>query len=213
LFFLFILVRVVWAERPKEPVNITGERMEVLRRGEVTRFFGNVRLVKGKDVITSDMMEHYEKKNYVVGRGNVHVMAYPEEFVRLEAFSDKLTYNVESEKTILTGNPRVMRIDEENAESRFKMQAQVINLFRKESTVHAEGDARVEAREMVATADLVDYDYETRKIILSGGSPHIYQDNQDVRGDYSAQVITIFTDEQTVVMEGNVKASIYPKAR
>ncbi len=213
MFFLLILVRVVCAERPKEPVNITGERMEILRKGEVTRFFGNVKLLKGKDVITSDMMEHYEKKYYVVGRGNVHVMAYPEKSVRLEAFSDKLTYNIESEKSILTGNPQVVRIDEENAESRFKVQAQVINLFGKEKTIHAEGNARVETREMAATADLLDYDYETRKVILSGGSPHIYQDNQHVRGDYSAQIITIFTDEQTVAMEGNVKASIYPKTR
>jgi len=213
LFFLFILVSAVRAEKPKQPVNITGERMEVLRRGEITRFLGNVKLVKGKDVITSDIMEHYEKKNYVVGKGNVHIMAFPEESVKLEAFSDKLTYNVNSEKSILTGNPELIRIDEENPESRFKMEAEIIELFGKEKTIHAEGDARVETSEMAATAKLLDYDYETKKIILSGGSPHVYQDNQHVRGDYSAEVITIFMEEQRVVMEGKVKASIYPKNR
>ena len=56
LFLPFIFVSAVFAERPKQPVNITGERMEVLRRGEITRFLGNVKLVRKKDVITSDIM-------------------------------------------------------------------------------------------------------------------------------------------------------------
>lgn len=43
-------------------MNITGERMEVLERGEITRFLGNVKLVRDRDIITSDIMEHYEKK-------------------------------------------------------------------------------------------------------------------------------------------------------
>jgi len=210
---LLIFVNTVGAESPKEPTNITGERMEVLRRGEVTRFLGNVKFIRGGDVVTSDVMEHYEKKNYVVGKGNVHLTAYPEESVKLEAFSEQLTYDLESRKSILTGDPELIQIDEENPENKVKVEGEVIEVLGKEKTVHAEGDARVETAEMTATAKLLDYNYETRKIILAGNSPHIYQDDQHVRGDYWAEVITIFIDEERVIMEGNVKASIYPKSR
>jgi lipopolysaccharide transport protein LptA len=104
LFLPVIFVSGVVAESPKQTVNITGERMEVLGRREITRFLGNVRLVKGKDLVTSDIMEHSKKKNYIIGKGNVHLTAYPEGSIRLEAFSDQLTYDVDKKKSILTGN-------------------------------------------------------------------------------------------------------------
>lgn len=213
LFLPLIFAGTVFAEKPRQLVNITGERMEVLRRGEITRFLGNVKLVRGKDIITCDIMEHYNEKNYVVGKGNVRLTSYPEESIRMEAFSDQLNYNVDSRDTMLIGNPELIRIDEENPEGRIKMEGKVINLFEKEKRVRVEGDARVESGEMVATGKLLDYDDETRKIVLSGNTPHIYQDNEQARGDYSAEVITIFIEEKRVVMEGKVKASIYPKNR
>lgn len=194
-------------------MNITGERMEVLRRGEITRFLGNVKLVRKKDVITSDIMEHYEKKNYIVGKGNVHLIAYPEESIKLEAFSDRLTYSVDSKKSTLTGNPELIRIDEENPEDRIKMEGEVIKLLGNEKRIHVQGDARVEHGEITATGKFLDYDYEIKKIVLSGDSPRIYQDDEQVKANYSAEIITIFIDEQRVIMEGNVKASIYPKNR
>ncbi len=194
-------------------MNITGERMEVLGRGEITRFLGNVKLVREKDVITSDIMEHYEKKNYIVGKGNVHLIAYPEESIKLEAFSDRLTYNVDSKKSILTGNPELIRIDEENPEDRIKMEGEVIKLLGNEKRIHVQGDARVEHGEITATGKFLDYDYEIKKIVLSRDSPRIYQDDEQVKANYSAEIITIFIDEQRVIMEGNVKASIYPKNR
>jgi lipopolysaccharide transport protein LptA len=122
LFLPVIFVSGVVAESPKQTVNIIGERMEVLGRREITRFLGNVRLVKGKDVVTSDIMEHFKKKNYIIGKGNVHLTAYLEESIRLEAFSDQLTYDVDKKKSILTGNPQLVRIYEENPEERIKME-------------------------------------------------------------------------------------------
>lgn len=213
LFLSFIFVNAVFAEKPKQPVNITGERMEVLGRGEINRFLGNVRLVREKDVITSDIMEHYEKKNYVIGKGNVHLTAYPEESIRLEAFSDRLTYNVDSKNSILTGSPELIQIDEENPEDRVKMEGEVIKLLGNEKRIHVQGNARVEHGEITATGKILDYDYEIKKIVLSGDSPRIYQDNEQVKANYSAETITIFIDEQRVIMEGNAKASIYPKNR
>jgi lipopolysaccharide transport protein LptA len=213
LFLPFIFVSAVFAEKPEQPVNITGERMEVLGRGEITRFLGKVKLVRKKDVITSDIMEHYEKKNYIVGKGNVHLIAYPEESIKLEAFSDRLTYNVDSKKSTLTGNPELIRIDEENPEDRIKMEGEVIKLLDNGKKVHVQGDARVEHGEITATGEILDYDYEIKKIVLSGNSPCIYQDNEQAKANYSAEIITIFIDEQRVIMKGNVKASIYPKNR
>ena len=185
--------------------------MEVLERGEITRFVGNVKLVRNRNIITSDIMEHYEKKNYVVGKGNVHLTAYPEESIKMEAFSDRLTYNVDNKNSVLTGNPKLIRIDKENPEERIKIEGEVIKLLGNEKKIHVQGDARVEHGRITATGKVLDYDYEIKKIVLSGNSPRIYQDDEQVKANYSAEIITIFVDEQRVIMEGNVKASIYPK--
>lgn len=213
LFLPFIFVNVVLAGRPEQTVNITGERMEVLERGEITRFLGNVKLVRDRDIITSDIMEHYEKKNYVVGKGNVHLTAYPEESIKMEGFSDRLTYNVDNKNSVLTGNPKLIRINEENPGDRIRMEGEVIKLSGNEKKIHVQGDARVEHGKITATGRLLDYDYEIKRIVLSGDSPRIYQDDEQVKADYSAEIITIFIDEERVIMEGNVKASIYPKNR
>jgi len=213
LFLPFVFISTVIAEKPKQLVNITGEKMEVLERGEITRFLGKVKLVKGKDVITSDIMEHYEKKNYVIGKGKVHFTTYPGESIKLETFSNQLTYNVNSKESILTGNPKLIRIDEENSEDRVKIEGEVIKLFGNEKKVHVEGDAKLEHKEITAAGKFLDYDYEIKKIVLYGDSPHIYQNNEQVKGDYSAEVITIFIDEERITMEGNVKAFIYPKRK
>lgn len=213
LFLPFIFVNAVLAGRPEQTVNITGERMEVLERGEITRFLGNVKLVRDRDIITSDIMEHYEKKNYVVGKGNVHLTTYPEESIKMEGFSDRLTYNVDNKNSVLTGNPKLIRIDEENPGDRIRMEGEVIRLSGNEKKIHVQGDARVEHGKITATGRLLDYDYEIKRIVLSGDSPRIYQDDEQVKADYSAEIITIFIDEERVVMEGNVKASIYPKNR
>lgn len=187
--------------------------MEVLERGEITRFLGNVKLVSDRDIITSDIMEHYEKKNYVVGKGNVHFTAYPEESIKMEGFSDRLTYNVDNKNSVLTGNPKLIRIDEDNPQDRIRMEGEVIKLSGNEKKIHVQGDARVEHGKITATGRLLDYDYEIKRIVLSGDSPRIYQDDEQVKADYSAEIITIFIDEDKVIMEGNVKASIYPKNR
>ncbi len=166
LFLPFVFVSVVLAENPKQTVNIAGERMEVLKKGEITRFLGNVRLVRHTDTITSDIMERYEKKNYVVGKGNVHLTAYPKKSLRMEAFSDRLTYNVDGKKSVLTGNPRLIRIDEDNPEDRIKMEGQVIKLSGNEKKINVQGDARVEHGRITATGKLLDYDYEIKKIVF-----------------------------------------------
>jgi lipopolysaccharide transport protein LptA len=213
LFLPLVFVSTVIAEIPEQLVNITGERMEVLDKGAITRFLGNVKLVKGKDIITSDVMEHYEKKNFVIGKGNIHFTAYPGESITLEAFSNQLTYDINNKESILTGSPRLIRTEGENYEDRVKIEGKVIKLFGKEKRVYVEGDARVEYKEITATGKFLDYNYETKEIVLYGDSPHINQNNEQVKGDYSAEVITIFIDEERIIMEGNVEAFIYPKNR
>jgi len=209
----FLLLSTVSAERIRQSVNITGERMEILKKGEIIRFLGNVKLVRGKDIVTCDMMEHYEKNNYVIGKGDVHLVTYPEESMRLEAFSDGLKYDVKSEESVLTGNPRLIRFNEQNSLDKLKVEGEVIRLSGKEKIVFVEGDARVERGEIIATSKFLDYNYQTKKIILSGGPPRIFQNHEKATGEYSAKTITIFLDRGIVAMEENVNASIYPKYR
>jgi len=213
IFLLLISVTIAIAEEPRQPVSITGERMEILKRGEITRFLGKVRMVSGKDVVTTDRLEHFEKKNCVIGKGNVHLTAHTEESIRLEANSEQVTYDLKNKKTVLTGNPEVVGINEESPEDKTILEGEVIQLFGNEKRIRVEEGARVEHGEITGTCKFLDYDYETKRIVLSGDSPHIYQDNGEIKSDCSADTITMFINEKRVIMEGNVKAHIYAKNR
>ncbi|MFH1238722.1 MAG: LptA/OstA family protein [bacterium] len=87
--------------------------------------------------------------------------------------------------------------------------------FVKEDRIDGEGNVHFvgvgEQKETVEIkSDFVQYFNKEKKAILTG-KPWAYQDTKDNKGEYTGDKMTIFTEEQKLVIEGNAKAIVYPK--
>ena len=72
-----------------------------------------------------------------------------------------------------------------------------------------EKNVKVAREKTTATADMLTYNSDSKKILLTEGPPRIYQKDEDIDAEYSAEQITLFADERKIIMENNVKALIY----
>ena len=151
IFYLVITgyVGLSWAkENTKDaPPVITSDTIEMLQKGKIVAFKGNVKLVKGNTVITADEMVNFVDEDRVEGKGNVHCISIGEQKEVIEIKSGFVKYFDKDKIAILTGNPWA------------------------------------------------------------------YQDTKDDKGEYKGDKMTIFTEEERLIIEGNAKAIIYPKQK
>lgn len=132
-------------ETKDTPPVITSNTIEMLEKGKVIAFKGNVKLVKGNSTITADEMINFVKEDRIEGKGNVHFIGLGEQKELVEVKSGFVEYFDKEKKAILTGNPWA------------------------------------------------------------------YQDTKESKGEYTGDKMTIFTEQQKLVIEGNAKAIVYPK--
>ncbi|MFH1784195.1 MAG: LptA/OstA family protein [bacterium] len=146
IFFVLTCTETLAQPKPKEgPPIITSDTIEMLEKGKIIAFKGNVKLVKGDTVITADEMTNFVDKDLVIGKGNVHCVSRgkKEEFVEVKS-------------------------------------------------------------------TLVEY-FDKKKIAILTGNPWAYQDSEDSKGEYSGDKMTVFTEQERLIIEGNAKSVIYPK--
>ena len=144
----FVFVQDITFAQPKSqegPPIITSDTIEMLEKGKIIAFKGNVKLVKGDTVITADEMTNFVDKDLVIGKGNVHCVSRgkKKEFIEVKS-------------------------------------------------------------------TLVEY-FDKQKIAILTGDPWAFQDTEDSKGEYSGQKMTVFTEEERLIIEGSAKSIIYPK--
>jgi lipopolysaccharide export system protein LptA len=138
------------AEPPK--TRITGERMNLLRKGEAVEFVGSVKMVRGTDFLSADRMVSDEKKGLVQAWGNVYLRReVPEENLRWEAWGEEGAYNNEVGSGTLMGKKKQTRVRRtyvtpRTDEGRFEMEADRITFFRSTSTRLSSEDTSAVAR-------------------------------------------------------------------
>ena len=59
-------------------------------------------------------------------------------------------------------------------------------------------------------SDFMEYFDKDKKVVLTG-SPWVYQDTKDAKGEYTGTKMTFFREEERFIIEGNAKAIIYSK--
>lgn len=140
---------LIWAKENKKdaPPVITSDTIEMLQKGNMVAFRGNVKLVKGDTIITADEMINFVDEDRIEGKGNVYCISIGEEKEIIEIKSDFVKYFDKDKIAILTGNPWA------------------------------------------------------------------YQDTKDNKGEYKGDKMTIFTEEERLIIEGNARSIIYPKQK
>ena len=151
-----------------EDVSIDGDRMEMLEKGRVTRFIGNVKLKQGSKSITSNKMTKYEDRDYIVAEGKVRIMDTSRDDERVEGFCDKINYDLGKEYGLMTGSPKLVRFDFEEPENNMEITGNVIKIFAEEKKILVEGEARVIQKEKDFSSDNMTLLMDEERIILEG---------------------------------------------
>ena len=211
IFMLMFFMNISQGKENEGQYTITADHMESTKKNELTVFTGNVKLVKDKVTIKADRVEDHKNDGYVLAVGKVHGMdnTSPEEEV--EIFCEKAKYNRDISSGVLTGNPRVVRTGLVDKNKGVEIKGDVIEILEKGEKSIVRNNVQVKQNDMLAVSDLLDYDSNLKKIILTGGTPKVYQKSEEYEAEYSAETITMFSDEQRVIFEKGFNAIIYSK--
>ncbi len=208
LIFLVVIHNSLIAKKISEPTYITSKRMEIIKQGEITSFIGDVVLTQGKSTIKSDIMKNYEKDGYVIGKGNISIVDKSQPDMTIKGYGQRIFYNKNTKYGILSGKPKVVRINNKDPNDNITITGERIKTYLKENKVLVEKNAYVKHSQIEATAGLIDYDFVNKKIYLEE-SPFVNQNTDDVNGQYWADKIEVDVEKEKIFLKGNVKATIY----
>ena len=137
--------------------------------------------------------------------------------IHIEA--DRMESDQQREAVLFAGNVEasqgelLIRADEMTVYYRKSGEAEKLAARQSIDSLQATGNVEIIKKDWVATGDLVDYEAEERKVILTGNTK-VFQDNNMVSGDR----VVLYLDEGKSVVEnqgvgegGRVKAFFYPK--
>ncbi|HRY29351.1 MAG TPA: hypothetical protein P5079_04855 [Elusimicrobiota bacterium] len=99
-------------EEPKPPKTvITGDRMNLLRKGAAVEFVGGVTLVRGNDFMKADRMVSEEKKGLTEAWGRVYLRRDdPLGGVRWESWAEEGTYSSQISSGTLWGRGKPVKV-------------------------------------------------------------------------------------------------------
>ena len=192
-----------------EPATITGDKMNILQKGDILEFIGNVKLVQQNLTISCDKMKSNEKTGMVEGYGNITVH-YSSGTENTYAWGDTAEYNKNSGSGIFTGNIKVKKILQNTTDS-IDLTCDELEVFGFGDRFHAINNVRITQPYTVATSSEAFYDRETKEILLIGGPPKVIREDEKGYSEYSGDKISIITDTEVFTVLGNVKTKIVPK--
>jgi lipopolysaccharide export system protein LptA len=123
--------------KSNKPIQITSKKMMVLNQEKIMTFEGDVKVVKGDLIMTSNKVKiHFKEHSSTLNRQEISVIE-AEGDVHLtrgnrEAKADKAEYQQEAETIILTGSP-------EGWDNQYKVSGTKMTIFLKEDKSIVEG--------------------------------------------------------------------------
>jgi len=189
------------------PATITGNKMNILQKGDILEFIGNVKLVQQNINITADRMKSNEKTGMVHGAGNIAIR-YSSGTEDTYTWGDTADYNKNTGSGIITGNVKVKRTLSKSTTDVVNLTCDKLELFEFGDRFHAIGNVKVNQPFMVATSSEAFYDHKSKEIMLIGGSPKIVKSDSKGNSEYSGDRIIIVTDREVFTVLGNTKTKI-----
>jgi len=191
-------------------LQITSKKLEVDRKQDITVFSGNVIAVKSSTTITADVLENYAKNGKVVAAGNVKSVDFSEK-ERIDMRCGKAEYDEKMSYSILTGNPVVTRTKRDGTEEKVEISGKKMEIYREKKEGVVTGNVLIKQEEILGKSELLRYYSDMKKIVLTGGGPTIEcYEAGELSAAYSAEVVTIYSDQNRVIFENAFNADIYP---
>lgn len=124
--------------------TIKGRRMDILEKGEAVVFTGDVRLVRGDDILTANEMRTTRTRDSVTATGNVRLYRRMSSTESLTAYGQRAFYETSTGGGYLVGNHKQARV------------------------VHAAVLSSTMTREMEIRADRIDFYREGQRALAKG---------------------------------------------
>lgn len=196
-----------------EPATITGNKMNILQKGDILEFVGNVKLVQQNLTITADEMKSNENTGMVYGKGNIAVH-YSSGTENTFAWGGMAEYDKNSGAGIFTENVKVKRVLSQNTEEVVNLTCEKLEIFEFGNRFHAIKNVKIIQPQTQATSDEAFYDHKTKEILLTGGPPKIIKTDEEGHSQRliaSGDKVAIITDKEIITVSGNVKTKMVMK--
>lgn len=183
------------------PLWIQSERSRIIRqdKGASILEWTEVHLKKGPYELRAAKLVATESTQQGTATGNV-ILRNPGENITI--VGDKLVYNDFFKEVEVTGDPVLTKIDAEGRETR--AQSIVMNFIMDEKRVIFLGQVKIRRGPLYTESDRAEYFVDQSVLVLTG-NPVARQEDQIMEADK----ITIYVNENRVLMEGHVTGNIY----
>ena len=190
---------------------ITGNEMEIINAGDKVVYSGNSKVVRGDNVLKADKIVQNKKDNMVEAQGNVDFSTLTDEKEKIAGSSENGEFNMKSGKGRLWNGHPTLKYFMKTSTVPVVLEARSINFNQKTQEILAAGDVVIISSSMTAYSPQALFKGKIKQIILTGNNPQprvIFVDN-DKKGDYHADKITMYADKKKIYFEDNVSGKIF----
>lgn len=204
--------------------TIKGRRMDIIEKGQAVVFKGDVRLIRGGDLLTANEMRTTRARDSVTAVGNVRLFRRLSSTETVTAYGRSAFYETRTGAGHLEGNGKQARIIHSAVLSstmtrRIEIRADRVDFFREGQRAIARGQVTGETTDP-ATKELyefaspeAEYQGENRSIILRtgggrrpAGRPVLTQTLGEERKTITGDRITYHLDDERLISEGGARA-------
>ncbi len=151
--------------------------------------------------ISSDKMEIFQDKSIVEFKNRVK---FTRENTVLTA--DFLHYDEKNQIAEAEGNGELVL--ESTGGEKTRINAEKITFYEKDEQIYAKGNVKIEQGENRALSNEALYYDQDERLVLTGGPPLVFQDEEDQKGEYQAEKVIFYLGEKRIYFEGDVKGTI-----
>ncbi|MDD5259846.1 MAG: LptA/OstA family protein [bacterium] len=205
-WMLFLSAVNILSGAENKPIDVSSQQMETLEKGKVAFFSGQVKVTQEQGILYADKVWHYLAEDRLEAEGNVHYQEKKEQEIT-DIYGGKMVFNRKTGYGTVTKSPKIVRQDTANPKNDTTITGDLVEIFNNEKRARVSGNVNIVQPEAKSKSNVADYYSLEKKLVLTG-NPWVWQKNQDNISEYTGKVITIYTENERVVIEENVQAKI-----
>ncbi len=199
------------ADRRDEKTVITGNEIQIINGGGKVVYSGNSKAVKGADMLKADKIIQDRNSKILDAEGNVYFITYNEEKEKVVGSANDAEFNSKTGKGRLWNGKPELKYYTKTSTGPIELDAQTIDFDQKKSEIFAKGNVVILSSSATAYSPQALCRQKDKQIFLTGPIPQprvIFIDN-DKKGDFNGDRVTVYTDKKKMYFDGNVNGKIF----
>jgi len=214
-FILFIIIffalMKINASEENEKTIITGNEIQIINGGEKVIYSGNSKAVKGDNVLKADKIIQDRSTKMLDAQGSVDFSMYTQDKEQVVGKSENAEFNNKTGKGRLWNGRPKMKYFTKTSTGPVELEAENIDFDQKKNEIFAKGNVIVISSSATAYSPQALFKQRDKQIYLTGDKvqPRVIFIDNDKKGDYYADKITVYTDKKKMYFDNNVSGKIF----